>query len=168
MKKSPFEKQICFQGSRISEVNEQNLDEDSFLSTNGEEETCSKSRMLTTSQKHEFPYCKVPTQVLVVDIPPFPAKYFRQISQKNLSLKNKTPIEERVKAQDILDRMLEGEMKVTPKELWAIVPKLQVALKEILTSKQSVREELNQDLETNNNQPQQKLVSVNSLERPEK
>jgi len=64
--------------------------------------------------------------------------------------------------------MLEGEMKVTFKELWAVVPKLQVALKEILTSKQSVRDELNQDLEIDNNQSQQKLVSVNSLERPEK
>ena len=59
-------------------------------------------------------------------------------------------------------------MKVTFKELWAVVPKLQVALKEILTSKQSVRDELNQDLEIDNNQSQQKLVSVNSLERPEK
>jgi len=64
--------------------------------------------------------------------------------------------------------MLEGEMKVTPKELWAVVPKLWVALKEILMSKQSVRDKLNQDLETDNNQSQQKLVSVNSLEEPEK
>jgi len=64
--------------------------------------------------------------------------------------------------------MLEEEMKVTFKELWAVVPKLQVALKEILMSKQSVRDELNQDLEIDNNQSQQKLVSVNSLERPEK
>jgi len=45
---------------------------------------------------------------------------------------------------------------------------LWVALKEILMSKQSVRDESNQDLETDNNQSQQKLVSVNSLEEPEK
>ena len=64
--------------------------------------------------------------------------------------------------------MLEEEMKVTFKELWAVVPKLQVALKEILMSKQSVRDKSNQDLETDNNQFQQKLVSVNSLEEPEK
>jgi len=32
-------------------------------------------------------------------------------------VKNKTPIEERVKAKEILDRMLEGKMKVTLKEL---------------------------------------------------
>jgi len=64
--------------------------------------------------------------------------------------------------------MLEGEMKVTHKELWAIAPKLQAALKEILMSKRSVRDESNQDLETDNNQPQQKLVLVNSLEKPEK
>ena len=35
-------------------------------------------------------------------------------------------------------------------------------------SKRSVRDESNQDLETDNNQSQQKLVSVNSLEEPEK
>jgi len=29
-----------------------------------------------------------------------------------------------VKAEEILDRMLEEEMKVTPKELWAVAPKL--------------------------------------------
>jgi len=31
--------------------------------------------------------------------------------------------------------MLKGEMKVTPKKLWAMAPKLWVALKEMLTSK---------------------------------
>jgi len=39
--------------------------------------------------------------------------------------------------------MLKGEMKVTPKELWAVAPKLWVALEEILIRKQSVRDELN-------------------------
>jgi len=147
MKKPPFEKQVRFQGGKISEVNKQNLDKDSSSSTDTEEGTCSKFKTSTTSQKHKFPYYKVPTQVPVVDVPPLPAKYFRQIPRKDLLLKNKAPIEEGVKAEDILDRMLEGEMKVTPKELWAIAPKLRAALKEILTSKQSAREEPNQDLE---------------------
>jgi len=154
MKKPPFEKQIHFQGSKVSEVNRQNLDEDFFLSTGAEEGTCSRIRMSTTSQKHEFSYHKVPTQIPVVDVLPLPAKYFRQIPRKDIPSKNKAPIEEGVKAEDILDRMLEGEMKVTPKELWAVVPKMQMALKEILTSKHLVRDELNQDLETDNNQPQ--------------
>jgi len=73
--------------------------------------------------------------VPVVNVPPLLAKYFRQFPQRDISVKNKVPIEKEVKAEEILDRMLEGEMKVTPKELWAIVPKLQAALKEILTSK---------------------------------
>jgi len=149
-------------------VNKQNLDEDSSSFTDTEEGTCSRIRTLTTSQKHEFPYRKVLTQVLVVNVPPLPAKYSRQILRKDLPLKNKALIEEGVKAEDILDRMLEGEMKVTPKELWAIVPKLCTALKEILTSKRSAREEPNQDLEIDNDRPQQKLVSVNSLESSEK
>ena len=158
MKKPPFEKQVYFQGGKVSEVNRQNLDEDSFSFTDTEKGTCSRIRTLTTSQKHEFPYCKVPTQVPVVDVLLLLAKYFRQIPQKDRPSKNKAPIEKGVKAEDILDRMLEGEMKVTSKELQAVAPKLQAALKEILTSKQSVRDESNQDLETDNNQPQQKLV----------
>ena len=168
MKKLPFKKQVCFQDSKVSKVNRQNLDENSSSSTDAEEGTHSRIRTSTTSQKHEFPYHKVPTQVPVVDVLLFPAKYFKQIPQKDVPSKNKTPIEKGVKAKDILNRMLEEEMKATSKELWAVAPKLQVALKEILMSKQLVRDELNQDLEIDNNQSQQKLVSVNSLERPEK
>jgi len=41
-----------------------------------------------------------------------------------MPIKNRVPIEERVKAEEILDRMLEGELKVTSNELWAVVLKL--------------------------------------------
>jgi len=50
------------------------------------------------------------------------------------------PIEDGVKTEDILDRILEGEITVTPKELWAIAPKLWTALKEILTSRRASAE----------------------------
>jgi len=85
-------------------------------------------------------------------------------------VKNRAPIEEGVKAEEILDRMLEGEMKVTPKELWAVALKLQAALKEILISKHSNKDESREDQtqEKEDNQPQRKVVSVNSLENPEK
>jgi len=69
-----------------------------------------------------------------VEVPPLPAKYFRQFQKKEISSRPKAPIEEGVKAEDILNRILEGEMMVTLKELWAIAPKLRTALKEILTS----------------------------------
>ena len=59
----------------------------------------------------------MPAQVPVVDVPPLPAKYFRQFPQRDMLVKNRVPIEEGVKAEEILDRMLEGEMKMTPKEL---------------------------------------------------
>jgi len=112
----------------------------------------------------------VPTQVLVVNVPPLLAKYFRQFPWRNMPIKNRVPIEEGVKAKEILDRILEGEMKVTPKELWAIVPKLRVALKEILISKHLNKDESREDKdqEKEDNQPQKKVVSVNSLESPEK
>jgi len=67
MKKPPFEKQVRFQDGKVLEVNKQNLDEDSFSSTDAEEGTHSRIRTLTTSQKHEFSYRKVSTQVLVVN-----------------------------------------------------------------------------------------------------
>jgi len=87
----------------------------------------------------------VPTQVLVVDVPLLPAKYFRQFPQRDMLVKNKTPIKEGVKAEEILDRMLEGEMKKTSKELWAMAPKLRAALKETLTSKCSNKDESRED-----------------------
>ena len=62
------------------------------------------------------------------------AKYFRQFQRKDILPRPKAPIEG-VKTSDILERMLEGKMKVMPKELWMIAPKLQTALKEILTSR---------------------------------
>jgi len=51
-----------------------------------------------------------------------------------------------------------------------VVPKLQAALKEILTSKCSNKDESREDKgqEKEDNQPQKKVVSVNSLENPEK
>ena len=101
-----------------------------------------------------------------MEVLPLPAKYFRQFQKKEISLRPKAPIEEGVKAEDILDRILEGEMTVTPKELWAIVPKLRTALKEILTSccasteeKELPREQVRQTAEAN-------VIEINRLQRP--
>ena len=126
-----------------------------------------RTRTSTTSHKHDFPFCKVPTQVPVVDVLPLLAKYFRQLPRKDVPAKNKAPIEEGVKAEDILERMLEGEMKVTPKELWAVAPKLHAALKEILSSKQSAKESPDATLEAEGSQPQKNLVLVNCLAEPQ-
>ena len=68
-------------------------------------------------RRSEFPYRGVPAQKPVVKVPPLPAKYFRQFQRKDIPPRPKAPIEEGVKTSDILERMLEGEMKVTPKEL---------------------------------------------------
>jgi len=76
-----------------------------------------------------------------VEVLPLPAKYFRQFQKKEIPPKPKALIEEGVKVEDLLDRILKGEMTVTPKELWAIAPKLQMALKEILTSCHASAEE---------------------------
>jgi len=68
-----------------------------------------------------------------------PAKYFRQFQKKWIVPKPKVPIEEGIKAEDILDRILEGEMTVMPKKLWVIAPKLHMALN--LTSHHANAEE---------------------------
>jgi len=88
----------------------------------------------TFAKQNKFLYQGVLTQKLVVEVLPLPTKYFRQFQKKEIPPKPKAPIEEGVKVEDILDRILEGKMTVMSKELWAIVPKLWTALKEILTS----------------------------------
>ena len=117
MKRSPFERQVRFRNEKASEVNRWNQNEKESSLGRAETRTCSGSRTSTISQNHEFLYRKMPTQVPVVNVPPLPAKYFRQFSWRDILVKNRAPIEKEVKAEEILDRMLEGEMKVTPKEL---------------------------------------------------
>jgi len=101
-----------------------------------------------------------------VEVPPLPTKYFRQFQKKEIPSRPKALIEDGVKAEDILDRILEGEMTVTLKELWAIAPKLRTALKEILTShrasaegKELAREQTRQIAETN-------VIKIDSLQGP--
>ena len=149
------------------EIDKENPEKTMILAADLEAKNHSGTRTSTTSQKHDFPFCKVPTQVPVVDVLSLPAKYFKQFPRKDAPAKNRAPIEEGVKAEDILEWMLEGKMKVTPKELWAIALKLWMALKKILTSKRTASKSLEPDLETNENRPQKNLVSVNSLGSPE-
>jgi len=61
MKRSPFERQVCFRNEKASEVNRQNQNEEESPPGRAETETRSRSRTSTTSQNHEFPYRKVPT-----------------------------------------------------------------------------------------------------------
>jgi len=129
-------------------MDRENQEETMILSIDLEPGNHGGARTSTMSQKHNLPFCKVLTQVLVIDDLPFPTKYFRQFPRKDVPAKNKASIKEGVKAEDILERILEEEMKVTPKELWAVVPKLYMALKEILMSKHSAKENPNMVLET--------------------
>jgi len=52
-----------------------------------------------------------------VEVLPLPVKYFRQFPKKGILVENKTPIEKEVCTKDILDRILEEEMKITLKKL---------------------------------------------------
>jgi len=99
-----------------------------------------------------------------VEVPPLPAKYFRQFQKKEIPLRLKAPIEDGVKAEDILDRILEDEMTVMPKELWAIAPKLRTALKEILTSRRASAEGKELSLEQARQTPETNVVEIDSLQ----
>jgi len=96
-----------------------------------------------------------------VEVPPLPAKYFRQFQKKEIPSRPKVPIEDGVKAEDILDRILEGKMTVTPKELWAIVSKLWTALKEILTSRRASAEGKGLSLESARQTLKFPLIPIN-------
>jgi len=101
-----------------------------------------------------------------VEVPPLPAKYFRQFQKKEIPSRPKALIEDGVKAEDILDRILEGEMTVTPKELWAIAPKLRTALKEILTSRRASAEGKGLSLEQARQTLETNIVEIDSLQGP--
>ena len=101
-----------------------------------------------------------------MEVPLLPAKYFRQFQKKEIPSRPKAPIEDGVKAEDILDRILEGEMTVTPKELWAIAPKLRTALKEILTSRRASVEEKELSLEQARQTLETNVVKIDSLQGP--
>jgi len=101
-----------------------------------------------------------------VEVPPLPAKYFRQFQKKEISSRPKAPIEDGVKVEDILDRILEGEMTVTLKELWAIAPKLRTALKEILTSHRASAEGKELSLEQAKQTSETNVVEIDSLQGP--
>ena len=83
-------------------------------------------------------------------------------------VKNKAPIEEEVCAKDILNRMLEEEIKVIPKKLWMVVLKLCMVLKEILISKRAIASENSKELELEKEKINSRTVPINSLAVPEK
>ena len=101
-----------------------------------------------------------------MEVLPLPAKYFRQFQKKEIPSRPKAPIEDGVKAEDILDRILEGEMTVTPKELWVIAPKLRTVLKEILTSRRASVEGKELACSQTRPTPETNVVEIDSLQRP--
>jgi len=56
MKRLPFERQVCFQNEKTSEVNRQNQNKEESSLERVENKTCSGSRVSTTNQNHEFSY----------------------------------------------------------------------------------------------------------------
>ena len=137
MRKVPFEKSVRFREPRISEEPKESWETEGITEPRHSTRQTKIAAGKMFMRRPEFPYRGVLTQKPVVEVPLLPAKYFRQLQRKEIPAKPKAPIEEGVKTPDILERILEGEMKVTPKELWAIAPRLWTMLKDILTSQYS-------------------------------
>jgi len=134
MRKALFEKSVRFCEPRILEDPKESRETEGITEPRRSTRQTEIAAGKTFARRPEFPYKGVLAQRPVMEVPPLPVKYFRQFQRKEIPAKSKAPIEEGIKTSDILERMLEGEMKVTPKELWAIAPKLRTALKDILTS----------------------------------
>ena len=166
MRRPPLERSVQFQKARVLEDPDENQDTREITENWKSPRTTEGAVGRAFAKRNEFPYREILTQKPVVEVPPLPAKYFRQFQKKDTPPKPKAPIEEGIKAKDILERMLEGEMTVTPKELWAIAPKLRTVIKEILTSrwtnqegKETAREPLRKVLESN-------VIEMDSLTEP--
>jgi len=136
MRKAPFEKSVQFRKPRISEDPKESRETEGITEPRHSTRQTEIAVGKTFARRPEFLYKEVLAQRPVVEVPPLPAKYFRQFQRKEIPAKPKALIEG-VKTSDILERMLEGEMKVILKELWVIAPKLWTALKDILTSRHS-------------------------------
>ena len=136
MRKVPFEKSVQFCEPRILEDPKESQETEGITEPRHSTRQTEIAAGKMFVRRPEFPYKGVLAQRPVVEVPPLPAKYFRQFQRKEIPAKPKALIEG-VKTLDILERMLEGEMKVILKELWVIAPKLWTALKDILTSRHS-------------------------------
>ena len=117
MRKAPFEKSVRFHEPWISEDPKEPRETEGITEPRRSNRRTEIAAGKTFARRPEFPYKGVLAQRPIVEVPLLPAKYFRQFQRKEIPAKPKAPIEEGIKTSDILERMLEGEMKVMPKEL---------------------------------------------------
>jgi hypothetical protein len=114
-----------------------------------------------------------------VEVPPIPARYYRE--QKQPSYKHKTEIEEEVDFDSILERALIGGVTLSQKELLAISPKMRERWKDLIAKKrvpintpEAIAKAINalamEDIDSDSEElaPVDNLVQVSSLASPEK
>ena len=167
MKKSTSEKKVRFQKYRTSEDNDnENQSEESDTEQGSQRETRSSA-----TKKAEFPYRKVPQMVPVVEVPPIPARYMRQIPSKAPVYRYKAPVEDGIDPNSIAERILESEVKLTSRELMAVSPKVRAATKNSIVAKRTeVEDEEQSDKEAFAKAPSREvtaaIIETNQLEAP--
>ncbi|KAJ3560112.1 hypothetical protein NP233_g11049 [Leucocoprinus birnbaumii] len=167
MKKSTSEKKVRFQKYRtLEDNNNENQSEESDTEQGSQRETRSSA-----TKKAEFPYRKVPQMVPVVEVPPIPAQYMRQIPSKALVYRYKAPVEDRIDPNSITERILESEVKLSSQELMAVSPKVRVATKNSIVAKRTeVEDEEQSDKEAFAKTPSREvtaaIIETNQSEAP--
>jgi hypothetical protein len=79
-----------------------------------------------------FPYRRVPAMRPVVEVPPRPARYFKE-TRKAPSYKHQTQVEENVNIKEVLTRIFGKEVTLMTEEILAIAPKLREMWKELIS-----------------------------------
>src|SRR5262249_18433605 len=112
----------------------------------------------------------------VVEVPPLPARYFRQEEKKkNPAYKHLTKVEEGVDLEELLSRFEGNQITLTQKELLALAPRLREAMKDNITKKRvptkdvAVLEEITEEKDDGDQESEDevettcKIISINAL-----
>lgn len=133
MTKPASEKRVSFRGEKATEDDPEPDDPDKREKSKkriGD----AKRKDSTTAEK--FPYRRVVGLKPVVEVPPVPAKYFRQEeNKKQPAYKHATKVEEGVDLEELLSRFEDNRITLTQKELLALAPRLREAMKNNITKK---------------------------------
>jgi hypothetical protein len=103
-------------------------------------------------------------------MPPVPTQYLRQPVGKPPTYKHRAVIEDGVDAQEIVERIFGGEVKLTQKELLVLAPKLHAVTKDIISNKHVIADITGDSAEPLCDKPERpcesvsKSIEVSSLE----
>src|SRR5262249_21062556 len=167
------EKRVSFRGLKATE---DDSDSDDPLRKDKKKKKVVETKEKMPERVERFPYRKVPAVKPVVEVPPLPARYFRQEEKKkNPAYKHLTKVEEGVDLEELLSRFEGNQITLTQKELLALAPRLREAMKDNITKKRvptkdvAVLEEITEEKDDGDQESEDevettcKIISINAL-----